>query len=63
MACIFIELYTGEMFFPTHENLEHLALMEKTSGPFPYWMASQAKQEYKEIFELKNQFTLKRSET
>lgn len=39
MACIFAELYTGEMFFPTHENVEHLALMEKACGPIPYWMA------------------------
>ena len=38
MVCIFIELYTGEMFFATHENLEHLILMEKACGPFPYHM-------------------------
>jgi hypothetical protein len=29
MMCILAELYSGEMFFPTHENFEHLALMEK----------------------------------
>jgi serine/threonine protein kinase len=29
MACIIIELYTGELFFDTHENNEHLAMIEK----------------------------------
>jgi len=53
LACIFAELYTGEMFFPTHENIEHLALMEKTCGPLPYWMASNAKDEFKQCFDLK----------
>jgi hypothetical protein len=38
MACILAELYTGEMFFATHENIEHLALMEKACGLFPYYM-------------------------
>jgi len=53
MACIFCELYTGEMFFPTHENVEHLALMEKACGPFPYQMAHDSKSEFRELFDLK----------
>ena len=36
--CILVELYTGEMLFPTHENIEHLAMIEKISGPIPKWM-------------------------
>ena len=32
VACILIELYTGELFFPTHENVEHLAMIEKACG-------------------------------
>ena len=43
MACIFIELYTGELFFDTHENLEHLAMIEKQCGPIPKWMADKCK--------------------
>ena len=39
MACILVELYTGELFFDTHENLEHLAMIEKQCGPLPDWMA------------------------
>jgi len=38
MACILVELYTGELFFDTHENLEHLAMIEKQCGIIPYWM-------------------------
>jgi dual-specificity kinase len=30
MGCILMELYTGELLFGTHENLEHMALMENT---------------------------------
>jgi serine/threonine protein kinase len=39
MACIMMELYTGELFFDTHENLEHLAMIEKQCGAIPSWMA------------------------
>ena len=39
MACILVELFTGELFFDTHENLEHLAMIEKQCGPLPRWMA------------------------
>lgn len=35
MGCILMELYTGELLFGTHENLEHLALMEKIVAPLP----------------------------
>lgn len=39
MACILIELYTGELFFDTHENTEHLAMIEKACGIIPLKMA------------------------
>ena len=40
MACIVIELYTGELFFDTHDNnLEHLAMIEKQCGAIPLRMA------------------------
>jgi len=38
MACILIELYSGELFFDTHENNEHLAMIEKQCGSIPKWM-------------------------
>jgi hypothetical protein len=52
MACIFAELYTGEMFFSTHENVEHLALIEKACGPIPFYMADRSTNEYKKLFNL-----------
>lgn len=32
IGCILIEFYTGDALFQTHENLEHLALMEAFTG-------------------------------
>eukprot|EP00494_Astrolonche_serrata_P028891 UN29158 len=32
IGCILAELYTGELLFSTHEDIEHLALMEKILG-------------------------------
>jgi len=38
LGCILAELYVGELLFATHDNVEHLALMERTIGRFPYEM-------------------------
>mmetsp|Transcript_11553 Transcript_11553/g.17589 ORF Transcript_11553/g.17589 Transcript_11553/m.17589 type:complete len:275 (-) Transcript_11553:142-966(-) len=38
-GCIIGEIYAGELFFQTHDSLEHLALMERCIGRFPHWMA------------------------
>ncbi|ANM67263.1 LAMMER-type protein kinase AFC2 [Arabidopsis thaliana] len=38
VGCIIVELCTGEALFQTHENLEHLAMMERVLGPFPQQM-------------------------
>ncbi|PAA51521.1 hypothetical protein BOX15_Mlig029172g1, partial [Macrostomum lignano] len=35
IACIVFELYTGECLFMTHDNLEHLAMMERCFGRLP----------------------------
>jgi serine/threonine protein kinase len=29
LVCIFIEMYTGELFYETREDIEHLAMIEK----------------------------------
>ncbi|KAB2027716.1 hypothetical protein ES319_D05G050900v1 [Gossypium barbadense] len=42
VGCILIELCTGEAFFQTHENLEHLATMERVLGPLPEHMIRRA---------------------
>ncbi|KAJ3316664.1 dual specificity protein kinase kns1, partial [Gonapodya sp. JEL0774] len=34
-GCILVELYTGEALFQTHDNLEHLAMMDAILGAFP----------------------------
>lgn len=35
LGCILVELITGDALFQTHENLEHLAMMERVLGPLP----------------------------
>lgn len=34
-GCIMMELYTGSLLFPTHDEVEHLAMIEKLCGPLP----------------------------
>ncbi|KAJ3675302.1 hypothetical protein LUZ60_004344 [Juncus effusus] len=38
VGCILVELCSGEALFQTHENLEHLAMMERVLGPLPSHM-------------------------
>lgn len=38
VGCILIELLTGDALFQTHENLEHLAMMEAVLGKLPATM-------------------------
>eukprot|EP00479_Gromia_sphaerica_P008386 TRINITY_DN3158_c0_g1_i1.p1 TRINITY_DN3158_c0_g1~~TRINITY_DN3158_c0_g1_i1.p1 ORF type:complete len:191 (-),score=31.17 TRINITY_DN3158_c0_g1_i1:159-731(-) len=43
VGCILAELYTGELLFGTHEDAEHLALMEHVLGKkFPAYMTKKA---------------------
>ena len=35
IGCIMVELYTGSALFQTHDNMEHLRMMEVVLGPFP----------------------------
>ena len=42
IGCILLELFTGEATFQTHENLEHLAMMQKIFGKIPSKMMQAA---------------------
>ncbi|KAK9079797.1 hypothetical protein SSX86_001470 [Deinandra increscens subsp. villosa] len=42
VGCILVELCLGEALFQTHENLEHLAMMERVLGPLPEHMIRRA---------------------
>ncbi|POW17079.1 hypothetical protein PSTT_00921, partial [Puccinia striiformis] len=42
IGCILVEFFTGEALFQTHENLEHLAMMEAVFGPMPEQFARRA---------------------
>ncbi|KAH6567360.1 hypothetical protein BASA62_006184 [Batrachochytrium salamandrivorans] len=36
IGCILVELYTGKALFQTHDNLEHLRMIEVVLGTFPF---------------------------
>ncbi|PHU06795.1 Serine/threonine-protein kinase AFC2 [Capsicum chinense] len=50
VGCILVELCSGEALFQTHENLEHLAMMEKVLGPLPQHMAVRADRRAEKYF-------------
>ncbi|GMT33380.1 hypothetical protein PFISCL1PPCAC_24677 [Pristionchus fissidentatus] len=46
IGCILFELYLGVTLFQTHDNREHLAMMERILGNFPYRMCRKTKTKY-----------------
>lgn len=38
------------MYFETHENVEHLRMIEKHGGPYPEWMINRSS-EFRDCFE------------
>eukprot|EP00899_Mesostigma_viride_P008915 jgi/Mesvir1/18024/Mv09349-RA.1 len=42
VGCILVEFITGSALFQTHQNLEHLAMMERILGPIPQHMIEKA---------------------
>lgn len=48
IACILMELYSGNQLFETHEEMEHLALMERIIGTIPQSMIDSASRSSRE---------------
>lgn len=46
IGCILFELYTGITMFQTHDNREHIAMMERILGAIPWRMATKSKTKY-----------------
>ncbi|VDM40575.1 unnamed protein product [Toxocara canis] len=46
IGCILFELYLGMTLFQTHDNREHLAMMERILGTIPYRMCRKSKTKY-----------------
>lgn len=46
IGCIAFELYTGYTLFQTHDNREHLAMMERILGSIPYRLAKKSRTGY-----------------
>ncbi|XP_069621820.1 dual specificity protein kinase CLK3 isoform X3 [Ranitomeya imitator] len=45
LGCILFEFYTGSTLFQTHDNREHLVMMEKVLGPLPRRMVYKTKKQ------------------
>ncbi|KDQ14812.1 hypothetical protein BOTBODRAFT_329994 [Botryobasidium botryosum FD-172 SS1] len=50
IGCILVEFYTGVALFQTHDNLEHLAMMEAVLGKMPDRFARRGAQSKPEFF-------------
>ncbi|CAD6918481.1 unnamed protein product [Tilletia controversa] len=50
IGCILVEFFTGDALFQTHDNLEHLAMMEAVLGVMPPDYRRQAEQFKPELF-------------
>lgn len=56
IGCVLVELITGETLFQTHEDMEHLAMMQQLLGPFPESLVrrsdSNSKRHFRHNYEL-----------
>ena len=52
-GCVIVEMLAGRQLFPTHGDLEHLAMVERVSGPVAQYMIDQAPDDVKAIFNKK----------
>ncbi|OAD67385.1 hypothetical protein PHYBLDRAFT_12149, partial [Phycomyces blakesleeanus NRRL 1555(-)] len=50
IGCILVEFFTGEALFQTHDNLEHLSMMQVVLGPIPHPLIRAASKDAKEFF-------------
>lgn len=50
IGCILVEFFTGDALFQTHDNLEHLAMMEVVMGKMPPRMIERGRIKKPEFF-------------
>jgi dual-specificity kinase len=50
LGCILVEFYTGVALYQTHDNLEHLAMMEMVMGRMPERFARKGTTQKAEYF-------------
>ncbi|KAJ1653449.1 serine threonine protein kinase CMGC group [Dispira simplex] len=50
VGCILMELFTGDALFQTHDDTEHLVMMEKVLGSLPRHMVTRASDKAKSSF-------------
>lgn len=50
LGCIFVELFTGNLLFHVHDDIDHLYMIDKISGKIPGWMAEGAEKSLAKLF-------------
>ena len=50
LGAILLELVSGELFFPTHSDYQHLAMIEVAFGRIPSWMVRYCSRDLKKYF-------------
>ncbi|EEB05969.1 CMGC/CLK protein kinase Lkh1 [Schizosaccharomyces japonicus yFS275] len=53
IGCLIVELFTGQALFQTHENSEHLAMMERIIGKFDRSFVNRAARPARKMFDSK----------
>ena len=43
LACVLAELYSGDLLFPTHDDYEHIAMIDRMCGHVPSWMGRESR--------------------
>jgi dual-specificity kinase len=51
LGCLLVELYSGKLLFPTHDNYEHLAMIERTLEHIPAHMARSCQRSMRKFFD------------
>lgn len=46
LACVFSELYSGDLLFPAHDDYEHMAMIHRLCGHLPGWMTRESKSRF-----------------
>ena len=52
IGCILLELFSGNLFFATHDNYEHLAMIEKACGNIPIFMIKTADKKFRKYYRI-----------
>jgi dual-specificity kinase len=50
IGCILVELATGDLLFPIHNDVDHIYMIDRLVARFPKWMTESCDSCYKKYF-------------